>query len=86
MMGELWIGNVEADVTPEEIKAFLGKYGLPPFDAIQYVPGSGDRPAVILTYENIDADTLRTFQPRIHNLFWKNRSIVVQVVPTRSEN
>lgn len=85
-MGELWIGNIEADVTPEELKEFLGKYGLPPFDAIQYVPGSGDRPAVILSYEHIDADTLRTFQPRIHNLFWKHRTIVVQVVPPRRED
>jgi hypothetical protein len=28
---------------------------------------------------------LRTFQPRIHNMFWKNRTLMVQVVPERNE-
>ncbi|RQH07161.1 RNA-binding protein [Paraburkholderia dinghuensis] len=85
-MADLWIGNVEADVSSEELSEFLGRYGFPPFDAIQYMPGSGERPAVVLTFENVDIEALRMLQPRIHNLYWKNRTIVVQVVPPRRDD
>ena len=85
-MGDLWIGNVEADVSSEELQEFLGRYGFPPFDAIQYVPGTGEHPAVILSFEKVDSDALRMLQPRVHNLFWKNRTIVVQVMPPRRED
>ncbi|WP_321866207.1 RNA-binding protein [Paraburkholderia tropica] len=85
-MSELWIGNVDADISSDEINAFLGRYGCPPFDEIQRVPGTGERPAVILTFNKLSADALRKLQPRIHNILWNNRTIVVQVMPPKRED
>ncbi|WP_310631280.1 RNA-binding protein [Paraburkholderia sp.] len=86
MMGELWIGNIDADVSPDEINEFLGRYGCPPFDAIQRVPGTGDRPAVVLSFDKLSPEALRMLQTRIHNIQWNHRAIVVQVMPPRRED
>lgn len=85
-MADLWMGNVEDDASDDEIKEFLIRYGFPPFDAIQRVEGTGSRPAVVLTFNGASPDALRSLQPRIHNVFWKNRTLVVQVVPERPDN
>jgi hypothetical protein len=84
-MADLWVGNVEADIAEGDLKEFLERYGFPPFDAIQYVPGTGESPAVILSFNKVNEEALRILQPRVHNLFWKNRSIVVQVMPPERE-
>ncbi|TDN57793.1 RNA-binding protein [Paraburkholderia sp. BL10I2N1] len=85
-MADLWLANVEADTSEDEIKEFLGRYGFPPFDRIQYVPGTGERPAVILTFSEASEEALRLLQPRVHNLFWRNRTINVQVMPPERED
>lgn len=85
-MAILWVSNVEDDATDDEIKEFLIKYGFPPFDAIQRVEGTGSRPAVVLTFSGASPDGLRSLQPRVHNMFWKNRRIVVQVIPEHSDS
>ena len=79
-MAKLWIGNIAPDTPDDEVKALLVKYGFPAFDAIEHVPGSGSRPAVMLTFEGTDALALEKLQPRLHNLFWKNRRLNVSVV------
>ena len=84
-MAELWIGNIEDVTTDDEIKTFLCHYGFPPFDTIQRVEGTGDRPAVVLGFNNVGMHVLRSLQPRVHNMFWKNRTLMVQVVPERDE-
>ncbi|WP_321883713.1 RNA-binding protein [Paraburkholderia bannensis] len=83
-MAELLLGNVEEDTPDEEINAFLQKYGFPPYDEIQRIEGAG-RPAALLKYTHLTDDFLRTLQPRIHNIFWHNRTISAQVVPVREE-
>jgi RNA recognition motif-containing protein len=84
-MADLFVGNIDADLTDDDIKEFLVKYGFPPFDAIAHVPGEGSRPAVILTFEGTGPELLRRLQPRVNNMFWKNRKITVQVMKDRSE-
>jgi len=84
-MADLFVGNIDADIDDDEIKAFLVKYGFPPFDGITHVAGEGSRPAVVLTFDGTDAELLRRLQPRVHNLFWKNRTINVQVMKDRFE-
>lgn len=84
-MTDLFMGNVGLDVADEDIKAFLVKYGFPPFDSIRRVPGDESRPAAVLTFDTVEAELLRRLQPRVHDLFWNNRRIVVQVVPPRSD-
>ncbi|SAL13571.1 hypothetical protein AWB71_00417 [Caballeronia peredens] len=85
-MADLWVGNVEESTTDDEIRQFLCTYGFPPFDSIKRVPGTGERPAAVVSFDTVEAHVLRTFQPRIHNMFWKDRTLVVQVMPGRNEN
>ena len=82
-MSEVLLGNVEDDTSDEEIKAFLVKYGFPAFDAIEHMSGDGSRPAVLLTFKDVASETLRSLQPRIQNMFWKNRKINAQVMAER---
>jgi hypothetical protein len=84
-MAELLIGNIEDGTTDEEIKEFLTKYGFPSYDQIVHVPGDGSRPAVLLTFHETEPAALRMLQPRIHNLFWRNRTINVVVMQERSD-
>jgi RNA recognition motif-containing protein len=85
-MADLWIGNVDENTSDDEIRAFLIKYGFPSFDEIQRHQGTGTRPAVVLTFHDTTPDGLRGLQSRIHNMFWKGRSLVVQVVPEHDDN
>ncbi|WP_028218968.1 RNA-binding protein [Paraburkholderia oxyphila] len=82
-MADLLVGNVDADVSDEELIEFLAKYGFPAFDAIERVHGSGARPAVVLSFTGLSPEALRRLQPRIHNMYWRNRTLTVQVMPPR---
>jgi hypothetical protein len=82
-MGELMIENVDDGTSDEEIKEFLVKYGFPSFDGIEHMPGDGSRPAVLLTFNDAAPEALRSLQPRINNVYWKNRMINVQVMTER---
>jgi hypothetical protein len=84
-MADLWIGNIETGTSDQEIKEFLIRYGFPPFYGIKHVPGEGSRPAVVVNFEGLGPETLRRLQPRIHNMFWNQRKINVQVMKDRSE-
>jgi hypothetical protein len=84
-MAELWMGNVADDATDDEIREFLIRYGFPSFDEIQRIPGDGSRPAVLLTFKDTEPHALRTLESRVQHLFWKNRTINVNVVPPREE-
>jgi hypothetical protein len=83
IMAGLWVGNVDSSATDDEIRQFLVRYGFPEFDAIQHIAGDGSRPAVLLTFNDAPAQALRNLQPRIQDLFWKNRKLHVQVVEQR---
>jgi len=84
-MADLWIGNVDSGTTDDEIREFLIGYGFPSFDSVQRVEGTGSRPALVVRFNDVGHYALSTLQPRIHNLFWKGRTILVQVVPERDE-
>ena len=79
-MAQLWIGNIAPGTSDDELKAFLVKYGFPAFDGIEHVPGDGSRPAVMVTLEGTDPIKLQQLQPRVQNLFWKNRRLNVSVI------
>ena len=83
MMSRLLLGNIEAGTTDEEIQAFLHKYGLPVADEIEHADGDGSHPAVLLTYQRVDAATLGKLQQRIHNMFWKRRQLSAQIFRDR---
>lgn len=82
-MAELLLGNVEESVSDEEINAFLQKYGFPPYDSIQRIAGDGSHPAALLHYANASDEVMRVLQPRVHQMFWNNRTISAQILPVR---
>jgi hypothetical protein len=84
-MAELWIGNIADGTTDEEIGELLVKYGFPAYDRIQHMPGDGSRPAVLLSFNNTEPAALRMLLPRVHHLFWKNRTINVLVMQEHSD-
>ncbi|MHA6203715.1 RNA recognition motif domain-containing protein [Dyella soli] len=79
-MTRLLLGNIEPGTTDDEVREFLDKYGFPPFDAIEHVPGDGSRPAVLLTYDDAGAAALEKLKPRIHHMFWKQRELNVMIL------
>lgn len=79
-MADLLIGNVEDGLSDDEVREFITKYGFPPFDKIERVPGTGSRPGLLLTFNDLDEAALRALQPRIQNVFWKNRTINVSIM------
>jgi hypothetical protein len=74
-MVRLMLGNIEPGTSDDEIQEFLVKYGFPPYDEIEHVPGDGSRPAAALTFHSLNPETLGKLQSRVHNLFWKNRRV-----------
>lgn len=82
-MADLLLGNVESETSDDEIKEFLVKYGFPPFDDIEHMPGDGSRPSVLLTFKDAAPEALRSLQPRIQGMFWHNRQITAQVMTER---
>jgi hypothetical protein len=82
-MAGLWMGNVDSSVSDDDIRELLSRYGFPECDAIEHIAGNGSRPAVLLTFNDAPAQALRTLQPRIQDLFWKNRKLHVQVMDQR---
>ena len=82
-MADLLLGNVEGGTSDEEIKDFLVKYGFPPYDGIQHLPGDGTRPSVLLTFNEAAPEALRSLLPRIQDMFWKSRKVHVEVMAER---
>jgi hypothetical protein len=79
-MATMWIGNFKPGTSDDELKGLLVKYGFPAFDAIEHIPGDGSRPAAILTFNAANSLSLQQLQPRVHNLFWKDRRLNVEVL------
>jgi RNA recognition motif-containing protein len=75
---KLWISNMAPEVTDEELREFLGKYGLHDVALIERVPGDGSRPGAFISFANADIKQLGAIALRLDGLFWKGRRIVVQ--------
>jgi hypothetical protein len=84
-MGELWLSNIQKETSDDEIRQFLCGYGFPSFDWIQRIDGTGASPAALLGFNTVHGYALRGLQSRVHNLFWKNRTVTVQILPERYE-
>jgi hypothetical protein len=84
-MANLLIGNVDSSASDDDIRDLLARYGFPPCDSIEHMPGDGSRPAVLLRYGDAPAEALRSLQPRLQDLYWKSRKINVSVFEQRHE-
>ena len=75
------MGNLASSVTDEELKAFLVKYGFPPFDEIQFFPGDGSRPAALLKFHGVSPLQLEPLAARVRGVYWKQRALEIELVP-----
>lgn len=73
----LWIGNIAPDVTDDDLKAFVAKYGCPAPTRIERVAGDGSRPAAVLFFDGQDK-AVANAQLRLHGMYWKDRQLFVQ--------
>ena len=84
-MTKLLIDNVATGTSDEDVRQMLLRYGFPPCDAIEHLPGDGSRITLMLTFADASAAALHSLQPRIHKLFWNNRTLDVEVRDWHSE-
>jgi hypothetical protein len=84
-MASLLIGNVDNSASDDDIRDLLARYGFPPCESIEHMPGDGSRPAVLLRYGDAPAEALRSLQPRLNDLFWRNRKLSVSVFDQRHD-
>ncbi|WP_042876503.1 hypothetical protein [Cupriavidus necator] len=63
-MSILLLGNLDAKTTDEEIGAFLVKYGFPEYTGIEHWKATAPGPAVRLTFDTLDDDTLDKLRGR----------------------
>lgn len=82
-MSRLLLANLEPGIADEEIRAFLERYGFPPFDRLEHEDGDGSQPAVLLTFDGIDAAVLTRLQERIHHMYWKGRPLQASILHDR---
>jgi hypothetical protein len=85
-MTKLLIDNVATGTPDEDVRELLLRYGFPPYDAIEHLPGDGSRTTLMLTFDGASPATLHNLQPRIKNLFWNNRKLDVEVLDWHSES
>jgi len=76
----LWVGNLSPETTDEDLSALLQKYGLPPCTAILKVEGDGSRPGALVTFAGVESEALYKVAFRLDGLYWKQRSLTVEVV------
>ena len=79
----LWIGNVAPEVTDEDLKAFVAKYGCPAPTRIERVPGDGSRPAAVLVFTADSGKMVSQAQLRLNGMYWKGRQLHVQTILQR---
>jgi hypothetical protein len=48
------------------------------------ISGTGRRPAVVLGFDEVTTHVLRHLQPRVHSMFWKERTLTVHVMAEHS--
>ncbi len=84
-MADMLIVTIDNETSDDEIREFLGRYGFPSFDRIRRVPGDGSRPAVLLSFDDVGPAALRSLEPRIQNMFWKNHTLHAQIMTERSD-
>lgn len=84
-MAELLLGNVEDSVPDEEITEFLERYGFPPFDSIERVLAGSGRPIALLKFSDLPSEALNLLRSRIHNMFWKDRTISAHILLERDD-
>jgi hypothetical protein len=76
---KLWIGNIAPGTPDEDLRAFLGRYGIAEVAKIEQVAGDGSRPGAILEVA-ATPEALSKLTQRLNGMYWKGRSLTVQAM------
>jgi len=76
---KLWIGNIAPETKDQELKEFLGRYGVDNVVSIQREEGDGSRPAAIVEVAATPEGLMKATQ-RLNGMFWKGRTLTVQTI------
>ena len=78
---KLWIGNIAPGTNDDELRAFLGRYGIEPeaVASISQVASEGSRPAAIVEVA-ATPEKLNKVTQRLNGMYWKGRSLTVQTM------
>ena len=76
---KLLIGNIAPGTSDEELREFVGRYGITAVSSIQHVPGEADRPSAILEIA-ASAKALLAITQRMNGIQWKGRPLHVQAL------
>jgi hypothetical protein len=76
---KLWIGNIAPGTSDEDLREFVGKYGIAEVASIEHVPGDGSRPAAVLDVA-ATTEVLMKVTQRLNGMYWKGRSLNVQAI------
>lgn len=76
-MEKLWIVNVAAEASDDELKALVAKYAGEPLECIEVerIEGDGSRPAALMSFTGKKADTLQKLASRLNGMYWKGRAL-----------
>jgi RNA recognition motif-containing protein len=75
-MSRLWLTNVPAEATDEELRELAKKYS-PQLECLtlQREPGDGTRPAAFLTFKGGELGDVERLALRLNGLYWKDRKL-----------
>jgi hypothetical protein len=76
---KMWIGNIDPEASDQDLRDFLAKYCAATLGGIEREPGDGTRPAAVVDFPGSAGEEVREFQRRLHGMFWRGRTINVQV-------
>ena len=78
---KVWVGNLAPEVSAEEVKQLLEKYGFPEPKSVLAVPGEGNQPGMVVEFQNVNREFIRQQIERINGLYWKGHLTSVTVLP-----
>ncbi len=76
---KLWIGNINPDASDDDLRGLIQKYCGVECGEIVREEGGGTRPAAVVDFPGVGHEVMLEFQRRLHQLFWHDRMLNVQV-------
>jgi hypothetical protein len=75
-MSRLWLINVPAEATDDELRELAQKYA-PQLECVllQREPGDGTRPAALMMFEGGQLGDVERLAERLNGLFWKESKL-----------
>ncbi|WP_341678782.1 hypothetical protein [Niveibacterium sp. SC-1] len=77
---KLWISNVSAAASDDDVLALVHKYCGVTGSAVVREPGDGSRPVAIVDLSGCSVDQLYDFQKRLDGMYWQGATLSVQAV------